>query len=94
MHSYAHTANAAAEIQQQAALARLRWRCRRGMLELDLLFVDFVDQHLAQLTPAQMAALNDLLDLPDQQLWKLLTVSDEGVDAVAQQVLAKLRAEA
>jgi succinate dehydrogenase flavin-adding protein (antitoxin of CptAB toxin-antitoxin module) len=41
-----------------------------------------------------MAALNDLLDLPDQQLWKLLTVSDEGVDAVAQQVLAKLRAEA
>lgn len=94
MQSYAHTANAAAEIQQQAALARLRWRCRRGMLELDLLFVDFVNQHLAQLTPAQMAALNDLLDLPDQQLWKLLTVSDEGVDAVAQQVLAKLRAEA
>jgi antitoxin CptB len=94
MHSYPNSLSSNPASQQQAALARLRWRCRRGMLELDLLFVDFVNQHLAQLTPAQMAALNDLLDLPDQQLWKLLTVSDEGVDAVAQQVLAKLRAEA
>jgi len=37
--------------------------------------------------------LNSLLDLPDQQLWKLVSVSDEGMDDAAKQVLAKLRGE-
>lgn len=80
--------------QTQTTIARLRWRCRRGMLELDLLFESFVGQHLAQLDAPQLQALNQLLDLPDQRLWYLLTVSDEGESASVRQVLEKLRGEA
>ena len=77
----------------EVAIGRLRWRCRRGMLELDLLFVDFVAHALEQLSEAELIALNSLLDLPDQQLWKLVSVSDEGMDDASKQVLAKLRGE-
>ena len=52
--------------QTNTAVRRMAWRCRRGMLELDLLFVDFVKNHLPQLTDKQISALDKLLDLPDR----------------------------
>lgn len=51
---------------------RLQWRCRRGMLELDLLLDSFIEQHFQQLDEGQMAALDNLLALPDKDLWNLL----------------------
>ena len=56
-----------------AALRRMEWRCRRGMLEMDLLFVDFVSSHLPSLSDAQITALDKLLDLPDNELWNLVS---------------------
>ncbi|MBA2351783.1 MAG: succinate dehydrogenase assembly factor 2 [Burkholderiales bacterium] len=50
-------------------LARLRWQCRRGMLELDLVLNAFLDRHYASLTPPEIAALRDLLNRPDPELW-------------------------
>lgn len=55
------------------ATRRMEWRCRRGMLELDLLFNRFVNVSLPHLNQLQIEALNDLLDLPDNELWKLIT---------------------
>src|SRR5690606_39677434 len=49
-------------------LDRLRWRCRRGMLELDLLLERFVDRELARLGADEQRALERLLDLPDDEL--------------------------
>lgn len=80
-------------ITDEVAIGRLRWRCRRGMLELDLLFVDFVTQQLESLSEGELIALNDLLDLSDQKLWQLVSVSDEGMNDDAKQVLAKLRGD-
>lgn len=50
-------------------LSRVRWQCRRGMLELDALLGDFVDQHYKDLNPAQRASFHVLLDYPDQLLF-------------------------
>ena len=74
-----------------AALRRMEWRCRRGMLEMDLLFVDFVSRHLPSLSDVQIAALDKLLDLPDNELWNLVTEGQEVNDLATSQVLTMLR---
>ena len=53
-------------------LGRLRWRCRRGMLELDLVLANFLQRHHAELTAAQCVEFDSLLNLPDQDLWLLV----------------------
>jgi antitoxin CptB len=53
-------------------LARLRWRCRRGMLENDLILERFLDARGASLTAADVAALDLLLDYGDNDLWDIL----------------------
>ena len=47
---------------------RLLWRCRRGMLELDLLLQKFIARDLPHLTAQEYAAMERLLDLPDTDL--------------------------
>ena len=74
-----------------AALRRMEWRCRRGMLEMDLLFVDFVSSHLPSLSDAQITALDKLLDLPDNKLWNLVSEGDDVSDLTTSQVLTMLR---
>jgi antitoxin CptB len=54
------------------ALNRLRWRCRRGLLENDLLIERFFARHGAALTSAQARGLERLMDLPDNDLLDLL----------------------
>jgi antitoxin CptB len=51
---------------------RLRWRCRRGMLELDLLLQGFLDRGYTQLDDAQKGSFTRLLELPDQTLSEYL----------------------
>ena len=74
-----------------AAVRRMEWRCRRGMLEMDLLFVDFVSRYLPSLNEAQISALDKLLDLPDNQLWSLVSEGEEVSDLATTQVLTMLR---
>lgn len=52
-------------------LARLKWACRRGMLELDVLFMPFVEQAFAKLSLQQQEAFERLLtsDDPDLFAW-------------------------
>ena len=50
-------------------LARTQWRCRRGLLELDLLLARFVDRHYAGLNDAQRECFNELLAYSDLKLW-------------------------
>jgi antitoxin CptB len=51
---------------------RLRWRCRRGMLENDLFIERLFNRHAAGLTQAQAGGLMALMDLPDNALLDLL----------------------
>lgn len=49
----------------------LRWRCRRGMLELDIIFNDFLDRSYDNLNYQQKQTLDQMLDYPDQLLFDL-----------------------
>jgi len=51
---------------------RLRWRCRRGLLENDLLIERFFERHGAALTVEQARALETLMALCDNDLLDLL----------------------
>jgi antitoxin CptB len=73
------------------SLKRMEWRCRRGMLELDLLFTDFVKQYLPNLSDLQIQALDELLDLPDQQLWNLVSDSSSLKSRHQEQIIVWLR---
>lgn len=54
------------------ALGRLRWRCRRGLLENDLLIGRFLAHHGERLSVRQAEALTRLMDLADNDLLDLL----------------------
>ncbi len=51
-----------------AGLSRLRWQCRRGMLELDLLLSAFLDHGYAELSDTEQARFVCLLACQDQAL--------------------------
>jgi antitoxin CptB len=55
-----------------AARNRLKWRCRRGLLENDLLLERFFRHHEAALTRPQAEAIEALMELPDNDLLDLL----------------------
>ena len=73
-------------------LARLRWRCRRGMLENDLVLARFLDARGTAMTAEEVVALDRLLDLADDELWDLLAGRAEPADATLRPLLAELRA--
>jgi antitoxin CptB len=52
---------------------RIRWRCRRGLLELDIILNRFLDRDLDALSPAEQDAFKALLELSDNDLWDLIS---------------------
>jgi antitoxin CptB len=73
-------------------LSRLRWRCRRGLLENDLILARFMDARSERLTDAEETAMGRLLDLPDGALWDLLSGRAETDDATLRPLVSELRA--
>lgn len=59
---------------------RIRWDCRRGMLELDLVLARFLDLHLARLTEGETEAFRKLLACSDPDLWGMIQgkLSEQG----------------
>ena len=74
-------------------LDRIRWRCRRGMLELDIVLQGFVDKHYMQLNKAELQQFDTLLDLPDNDLWDMITLKKEIEDIKLQPVLQLLQTD-
>ena len=56
----------------ERSLSKLRWRCRRGLLENDLFIERFFRRHESRLTVGQARALGELMDLSDHDLLDLL----------------------
>jgi antitoxin CptB len=50
-------------------LGRLRWRCRRGMKELDLLLCGYLDAEYEEADPDRKDAFSRLLDCPDPLIY-------------------------
>ena len=64
----------------ERSLSKLRWRCRRGLLENDLFIERFFRRHEETLTTRQAAGLLTLMDLPDNDLLDLLLARKEPAD--------------
>jgi len=51
-----------------AALSKLRWRCRRGLLENDLFIERFFNRHARNMTVGQARSMYALMELADNDL--------------------------
>ena len=72
-------------------LNRLRWRCRRGMLENDLILARYLEARGNAMSEEDLAALDRLLDLADDELWNLIVGRTEPADPGLRAMVAALR---
>lgn len=70
---------------------RLRWRCRRGLLELDIVLTRFLDGPYAALTADQRDTFSALLTLADNDLWDLVAGRCDAQTAPEQEIVERLR---
>ena len=61
------------QVASDARLSRLRWHCRRGMRELDVLLMRYFENHYAQAGIERQQAFEALLDLQDPEILSYLT---------------------
>ncbi len=86
-----------AENLKDAEQRRFAWRCRRGLLELDIVLQDFVSKQFDSLNMRELQAFDDLLSLPDNEFWDLINSSkqlkktDAQATKTANELLQKLR---
>ena len=68
------------------AQRRLMWKCRRGLLELDLVLNRYLEK-----VPYD-EELVEFLDLPDNDLWEIVSGRRDDYDARFGGIVARLRA--
>ena len=73
-------------------LRRLQWRCRRGLLENDLILARFLEARGGRLEDNEEAQLSRLLELTDGELWDLLAGRTEPADTTLRPLVSALRA--
>ena len=73
-------------------MRRLRWRCRRGMRELDQLFERWLDQAYASASEAEHEVFLRLLDCEDDKLWRWFMGYEACPDADLSALIARIRA--
>ena len=64
-------------------LSKLKWRCRRGLLENDLFIARFFERHESRMTNGQAGAMETLMDLSDHDLLDLLLARREPTGELA-----------
>jgi antitoxin CptB len=72
-------------------VARLRWRCRRGMRELDQLLGWYLDARYTAAGDAAKAAFAALLDQPDPELWDWLSGREVPGDSAWRAIIDEIR---
>ena len=75
-----------------AELSRLRWRCRRGLLENDLILARFMDARGQSISDDEVAGLDRLLQMSDNELWDMFAGRAEPEDAALRPLVVALRA--
>jgi antitoxin CptB len=72
------------KLLDERGFSKLRWRCRRGLLENDLFIERFFGRYQRTLTEIQAQGLLALMDLPDNDLLDLLLRRTEPEGALAE----------
>lgn len=73
-------------------MARLRWHCRRGMKELDVLLEAFLERHYPTAEPSIQAAFRALLEEQDPAILAYVAGRDTPKDEGMRHVIESLRA--
>ena len=73
----------------RVAQNRLYWKCRRGLLELDLVLQRFLEMHFEE---EDAKPLNDLLELHDNDLWDIVSGRSDRFEERFGGIVARLRA--
>ena len=69
---------------------RLKWKCRRGLLELDIVLQRFLEHHVME--DEALESFTRLLDLPDTELWDVVAGRSERFAPDLSEIVARLRA--
>ena len=76
---------------KRARLGKLRWHCRRALLELDLVFQRFWEGTGDEIDEETEAALARLLDMEDHDLWDLVSGRRDTADPQLNGMVERLR---
>ena len=87
-----HPLDPRSSIPDPAFLQRVRWRARRGLLELDIVLGRFIEAQYAQLDETGRQVFEALLDMPDNPLWDMIAGRLETAAVEQQALLEKIRA--
>lgn len=71
-------------------LSRLRWRCRRGMRELDVLLQRYLEERYPHAPEEERQAFEALLEIPDPQLFAYVVKRERPSDPQSLNVIARL----
>lgn len=71
--------------------ARLRWQCRRGMRELDLLLVRYLESEYPTAKPTEQHGFERLLELTDPELLGYLLHGERAPDQELAHVIERVR---
>ena len=71
--------------------SELKWRCRRGMLELDILLNTYLDRRYTRMSHEQGKIFSEVLDYPDQVLFDLLLGNMQSGDDSVNRLVAEIR---
>ncbi|MGW8247003.1 MAG: FAD assembly factor SdhE [Acidiferrobacterales bacterium] len=74
----------------EVAWSRLQWRCRRGLLELDLVLQAFLREGYAMLTGDEKQHLDRLLELPDDTLLAYIQGREKPSDNDLKEIIKKI----
>ncbi|GGY03159.1 FAD assembly factor SdhE [Paludibacterium paludis] len=72
-------------------LKRIRWRSRRGLLELDLVLERFLARRFDSLSGPQLAAYRELLELPDNDFLDIVNGKADPDDPALMEIVGILR---
>jgi len=79
-------------MDEATELKKLRWRCRRGMRELDQLFGRYLDRNWAQAPAEEREVFLYLLDCEDDKLWRWFMGYETCPDARPAELISRIRA--
>ena len=72
-------------------LSKLRWRCRRGFLENDLILTRLLERRGASFSEDEHVQLLSLIALDDNDLWEIIAGRTEAFPAGTEDMVATLR---
>lgn len=78
-------------MDDEAELRKLRWRCRRGMRELDRLLERYLDRRWPVVSEQERGVFLRLLDCEDDRLWRWFLGHETPPDADLEQLVQYIR---